>query len=129
MNVNVLSKIRFKTCTIFFPDCMNLTDYVVVLMHTCLPVEIIREILAYVRLPLMQYLNRMYLDRFMEEQRMSFRVHDLPYPVFSIDDIYHYLNQYIVDHHMRIQFSHYIYKMNGTWTTCFYYLDDPNKVY
>lgn len=48
------------------------------LMHTRDPFEIIREILAHVRVPIMQHLNRIHLDRFMEEQRMNFRLHNLP---------------------------------------------------
>jgi len=70
---------------------MNLTDYVVVLLQTCLPLDTIRIIMSYVRLPLMQQANRMFLDRFMEERRIKFRLNELPYQVFSINDVYNHL--------------------------------------
>lgn len=107
---------------------MNLTDYVVVLLQTCLPLDTIRIIISYVRLPLMQQVNRMFLDRFMKERRIKFRLNELPYQVFSINDVYNHLNDYILRHHIRIKISHFSYRMCGVNYICFYYKDDSYTV-
>lgn len=108
---------------------MNITDYVVVLMQTPLPTDVIRIVISYVRESLMQYINDRYLERFMLEERMHFRLHELPYPVTSINYVYSYLNRYILQHNLRIRFSHYDYKMDGFQQICFYYYPDADQTY
>ena len=117
-----------KTWTNIYFKYMNLTDYVVVLLQTSLPLDTIRIILSYVRLPLMQQVNRMFLDRFMKERRIKFRLNELPYQVFSINDVYNHLNDYILRNNIRIKISHFSYRMCGVNYICFYYKDDSYTV-
>lgn len=99
---------------------MNITDYVVVLMRSCLPTDVIRTIINYVKIDLMEQINLFFLNQFMKSNRISFGLQDLPYPVLSIHRVQDYLNQYVLDNKLKIKMSHFDYKVNGEWCVCFF---------
>lgn len=112
---------------------MKITDYVIMLARTKLPLDIIRIIISYVQVPLMKYITQIYLDSIMDNivnnNKLNFRLDELPYNVYSISEIHSHLNNYILKHNMLIKFSHFSYKKDGMRYIVFYYHEDSMKIY